>query len=154
MIVLQEEDGGGCKCSQVEETDDSTRSKLENLEKYLREVMSQEGNKSILIFSEYEKSLQEIEKMLKSNHYHYSQLQGQTSFIQKTVDRFKNNEIPILLLNSRYFGSGLNLENTTHMFMFHRMKPHLDKQVIGRAQRPGRTEPLKLYRLCYNNEMY
>lgn len=151
MIVLQE-DGGG-KCCEAKQNSDEDRSKLENLEKYLSQVMDEEGHKSILIFSEYEKSLHDIENMLRSKAYHYSQLQGQSSHIQKTVERFKKNEIPILLLNSRYFGSGLNLENTTHMFMYHRMKKYLDKQVIGRAQRPGRTQPLKLYRLCYSNEL-
>lgn len=151
IIVLQEEEK---KCNHiVEDLSDMARSKLENLEKYLGEVMEEEGNKSILIFAEYEKSLQDIKYMLQTNNYSYAQLQGKSTHIQKTVDLFKKNKIPILLLNSRYFGSGLNLENTTHMFMFHRMKQHLDKQVIGRAQRPGRTQPLKLYRLCYQNEL-
>jgi len=153
MVFLQ--DAGGCKKASAEEdeNEDTTRSKLENLDKYLSEILEANETPSILIFSEYEKSLYDIENMLRAKGLSFSQLQGQASFIDKTVRRFKDKEIPILLLNSRYFGSGLNLENTTHMFMFHKMKSHIDKQVIGRAQRPGRIEPLQLYRMCYSNEM-
>ena len=150
MVFLQEE-GGTAQKPPVDE--DAERSKLENLDKYLSSILEENESPSILIFSEYEKSLYDIETMLKSKGLNYSQLQGQSSHIDKTVRRFKDKEIPILLLNSRYFGSGLNLENTTHMFMFHKMKNHIDKQVIGRAQRPGRTEPLQLYRMCYSNEL-
>lgn len=153
MVFLQ--NVGECEMTspEVDEDEDANRSKLENLDKYLSSILEENDSPSILIFSEYEKSLYDIETMLKSKGLNYSQLQGQSSHIDKTVRRFKEKEIPILLLNSRYFGSGLNLENTSHMFMFHKMKSHIDKQVIGRAQRPGRTQPLQLYRLCYSNEM-
>ena len=153
MVFLQDADGGKKANPEEDEDEDTSRSKLENLDKYLTEILAENETPSILIFSEYEKSLYDIQTMLKSKEINFSQLQGQSSFIDKTVQRFKNKEIPILLLNSRYFGSGLNLENTTHMFMFHKMKNHIDKQVIGRAQRPGRIEPLQLYRMCYSNEL-
>lgn len=138
---------------QMINTSDLERTKLENMKHYLSEVMAKPGKKSVLIFSEYEKPLKEIEYYIRVKGYKYSQLKGNSKHIIKNVTNYKNNKIDILLLNSKYFGSGLNLENTTDLFMFHKMSDHLDKQVIGRAQRPGRTVPLNLYRLCYENEL-
>ena len=136
-----------------DETSDEDRSKVENLEIYLDKILEDATPKSILIFSEYEKSLIDVENMLHQKNLTFAHLKGQSKYIDNTVKLYKENKIDILLLNSKYFGSGINLENTTHLFMFHRMKNHIDKQVIGRAQRPGRTTPLQLYRLCYPNEL-
>ena len=56
------------------------------------------------------------------------------------------------MLNSRFFGSGLNLENSTDIILYHSMTPEITKQVIGRAQRPGRTQPLNIWNLRYSDE--
>ena len=80
-------------------------------------------------------------------------MKGSTGRITKIIEQYKGNELDILLLNSRYFGSGLNLENTTDIFMFHKMNESIENQVIGRAQRPGRTQVLNVYRLLYHNEL-
>ena len=131
---------------------DEDRSKLDNLKIYLKDIMKAKYKK-ILIFSEHEKPLEEIEYYIRTQGYKYSQLKGNSKYIARNVERYKKNKIDILLLNSKYFGSGLNLENTTHLFMYHKMTDHIDKQVIGRAQRPGRTDPLNLFRFCYSNEL-
>lgn len=156
VIVLKEESSGeedDFLEEEIHNSNDLERTKLGNLQHYLEKVMNQEGQKNVLIFSEYEKPLKEIEYFIRVKGYKYAQLKGNSKLIMKNVDNYKSNKINILLLNSKYFGSGLNLENTTHLFMFHKMREHIDKQVIGRAQRPGRTHPLNLYRLCYENEL-
>jgi SNF2 family DNA or RNA helicase len=56
-------------------------------------------------------------------------------------------------MNTQHFGSGLNLENTTDMVLFHKIDTENEKQVIGRAQRYGRKEPLNVHYLLYENEM-
>ena len=131
---------------------DSERTKIENLKKYLEEVYSL-GNRKILIFSEYDNSFREVANYLEENNYRYSNLKGSTSRINNIVEKYKGDELDILLLNSRYFGSGLNLENTTDLFMYHKMNESIENQVIGRAQRPGRKDPLNIYRLLYHNEL-
>lgn len=152
IIILKKE-----KDEEVDELEltntELEKTKLENLQFYLDDIMSCSGKKNVLIFSEHEKPLQDIEYFIKSKGYKYAQLKGNSKMIMKNVENYKTNKIDILLLNSKYFGSGLNLENTSHLFMFHKMSDHIDKQVIGRAQRPGRIQPLQLYRLCYENEL-
>ena len=132
--------------------EDSNRTKIENLKKYLDEIY-QLGNRKILIFSEYDNTFKDITNYLEEKNYKYSNLKGSTSRINNIIEKYKSDELDILLLNSRYFGSGLNLENTTDIFMFHKMSESIENQVIGRAQRPGRTEVLNVYRLLYQNEL-
>jgi hypothetical protein len=135
-----------------EEFTDHDRTKLDNLKFYLNNVMKKSKSK-VLIFSEYNSSLNDIENYLKNSNYKFSHLKGTSNIIAKTISKFKEGDTNILLLNSQYFGSGINLENTTDLFMFHKMKDNIDQQVIGRAQRPGRKSPLNLYRLCHDNEL-
>ena len=78
---------------------------------------------------------------------------GTSAHINNTVNKYHNGEIQCLLLNARYFGSGLNLENTTDIIIYHKMGDDLKKQVEGRAQRPGRTCQLKIWELRYDNEL-
>jgi SNF2 family DNA or RNA helicase len=51
------------------------------------------------------------------------------------------------------YGCGLNIEKTTDIIMFHRFDNQAEQQLIGRAQRMGRTEPLKVHYLLYENEI-
>ena len=53
----------------------------------------------------------------------------------------------------QYGSACLNLETTTAIIFYHKMGDPMTKQVIGRAQRPGRTSPLNIWRLCYDNEI-
>ena len=40
----------------------------------------------------------------------------------------------------------------TRLIIMHKMSADQEKQVIGRAQRIGRTSPLKIYKLLSANE--
>jgi SNF2 family DNA or RNA helicase len=48
---------------------------------------------------------------------------------------------------------GLNLECATDILIYHTLNQELERQVIGRAQRPGRSSPLNIHLLCHDNEM-
>jgi len=121
--------------------------------------ISKNVNNKLLIFSEYDGSFEQCKDIISSNsNNRFSKLVGTQNTINSHIDRFKlPNEDPaslnILLLNSRYFGSGLNLENTTDVIIYHSMSNSMNKQIIGRAQRPGRTEPLNIWRMCHQNEV-
>ena len=152
VIVNENEDEEEFQDSSDKEQIDSDRSKLDNLKIYLSDIMKK-PNAKVLIFSEYNSSFTEIESYLKECEHKFANLKGTSNIIAKTITKYKEGDTNILLLNSTYFGSGINLENTTDLFMFHRMKDNIDQQVIGRAQRPGRKQPLNLYRLCHSNEL-
>ena len=68
------------------------------------------------------------------------------------IERFKNNDINVLLLNTEYYGTGLNLQFATDIVLYHRFTKEFEEQIIGRAQRMGRTTKLNVYYLMYENE--
>ena len=110
------------------------------------------SNKRFMVFSEYDGGISNIEKKLKENGIAFSGIKGTSNTITNTIDKFKNKEFNVLLLNAKYFGAGLNLQFTDEVIIFHRMSKDLEKQVIGRAQRMGRENPLVINYLCYDNE--
>ena len=55
-------------------------------------------------------------------------------------------------MNHHKNGAGINLENTEHIIVLHKMNSELEKQILGRAQRLGRTSTLNVWKLEYLNE--
>ena len=155
IIALEEGEPAGSKEEEIKEETDEDREKIDNFKIYFEKIMSQ-GKKKLLVFSEYERSFNKIKEYLSSTDYKFSELKGATTRIDNIVNKFnidKDERLDVLLLNAKYFGSGLNLENTTDIIFYHKMGDPMTKQVIGRAQRPGRTSPLNIWRLCYDNEI-
>ena len=120
--------------------------KLEALMAYIKE----NKNKRILVFSEYDfhKIVSEFDDL----SINYSKINGSSDRIRKILEKFKNGEFQVLLLNATNFGAGLNLQFTDDIVIFHRMAKDLERQVIGRAQRLGRKVPLRINYLCHENE--
>ena len=106
-----------------------------------------------LVFSEYENSFNKIIDEFNKHKITWKKLCGSSDVIKNIIKNFQDGNINVLLLNAKYFGSGLNLQMTTDIILFHRMSNDLEKQIIGRGQRPGRISPLKIHYLCYENEL-
>jgi hypothetical protein len=58
----------------------------------------------------------------------------------------------VMLMHSGMFSCGVNLEATAHVVLTHRLIESLRTQVIGRAQRPGRSGSLAVTQLLYGAE--
>lgn len=123
--------------------------KLQNLEILLKN--KKKGSK-YLIFSEYDISFDNIIKIFE-NKYNFSYLKGNKYIIQRILNNYKDGDLDILLVNIHNYGSGLNLENTTDIIMFHKFDANIENQVIGRAQRFGRKESLNIHYLLNKNEI-
>ena len=63
-------------------------------------------------------------------------------------------DVRVLVMNPALVGCGVNLPMTTDVVFMHRVDPDTDRQVVGRAQRPGRLvpEPVRVYYLQYDTE--
>jgi hypothetical protein len=81
-------------------------------------------------------------------------LTGQQKSDTKTLADFRSRSEGILFLNSKHNAKGHNLEFVQQIILYHDVEPEIRKQIIGRAQRPGRdpTEQLQVYILIDNNE--
>lgn len=134
-----------------EEIKEEKQDKPEEFMKLMNSLLD-DKNKKIMIFSEYENTFTIVKNLLTTNKINYEQIKGTGYHITNIIDKFKKGELQVLLLNASFFGAGLNLEMTTDLIFYHRMKKDLEIQVIGRAQRLGRITPLNIWKLNYPNE--
>ena len=125
-------------------------SKLEALETLLN-IKKKEKSK-ILIFSSYNNTFNKIKNVINATGLSYSKISGNMGTINNVLTNFKQGNINILLLNSEYYGTGMNLPEATDIIIYHKMSHEIETQVIGRAQRLGRTTQLKIYYLYHSNE--
>jgi len=126
--------------------------KYQNLELIMSSLKNKEDAK-ILIFAAFDNTFTNVVPILQRLGTHYEYVKGNSNQIRCTIERYKEGNTKVLLMNTQHFGSGLNLENTTDMILFHKFDTENEKQVIGRAQRYGRKEPLNVHYLLYENEM-
>jgi SNF2 family DNA or RNA helicase len=129
-------------------------SKYENMDKIFA-LNKDNAVRKYLIFTEYESTLNsKITSILDKYGLTYGRIRGSSIAISNMVETYRrhDDEINVLLINSKYFGSGLNLENTSDIIILHKMQADIEMQVIGRAHRYGRKESLRVWKLYYQNE--
>lgn len=105
-----------------------------------------------LVFSNYDRTFENLNIKLTENGINHNRLVGSNVVINSIIRRFEAGEIKVLMLNALNYGSGLNLQMATDIIIYHELDTELETQVIGRAQRLGRTEPLNIYYLLNDNE--
>lgn len=118
-------------------------------EDHVVRIITKGTNKKVLLFSEYG---QFDTTILQKHNITYDTLTGNSNSIRQKINTFTHGDLTVLLVNPRYFGCGLNLANTTDIIMFHQFDDVSTKQIIGRAQRPGRTSPLNVWFLLNEYE--
>ncbi len=138
--------------------------KYTNLEKIIEYKMKffPKNKRKILIFSEHEGSFNaKLTGLLDKFKVIYSRIKGTSASINKTLREYRgedlkagDKEIDVLLINSRFFGAGLNLQNSSDIIILHRQGADILHQIIGRAQRIGRSDSLNIWKLYHNNEAY
>jgi SNF2 family DNA or RNA helicase len=126
--------------------------KYQNLE-LIMNSLKEKTDAKVLIFAAYDNTFINVVPVLQRLGTRYEYVKGNGNQIKCTIERYKEGNTQVLLMNTQHFGSGLNLENTTDMILFHKFDTENEKQVIGRAQRYGRKEPLNVHYLLYENEM-
>lgn len=118
----------------------------------LVDLINNKPDGSFMVFANYAETFNKIRTKLEEIKIPYHILKGQASVVKNFIEDFKNKKVRVLMLNAEFFGAGMNLQMTTDLVMFHRFKPEMEEQIIGRAQRLGRKEPLNVYYLLHDNE--
>lgn len=121
--------------------------KMQRLFELLEEAIS--GNHKVLIFSQFQKQLLEIEKLIADRKWNCLRLDGQTRNRQALVDRFQSADgPPIFLISLKAGGYGLNLTAADIVIHFDPWwNPAAEAQATDRAHRIGQTRPVTVYRL-------
>lgn len=111
------------------------------------------GEKRFLIFSNYTSLFNKYLEKFKTNKMKYGILKGNNNVINKRMRDFKQGKINVLLLNGRFYGSGLNLQDATDIIVTHKITTDVETQVIGRANRMGRKGILNVHYLAFDGEL-
>jgi hypothetical protein len=79
---------------------------------------------------------------------------GNSNEIHKTQNEFNMCQTSCaLVINSTQHCSGLNLQTATDLIFAHKINDSaIESQVVGRGHRIGRTNPLNIWYLLYDNE--
>ena len=127
-------------------------SKIEFLKKFILEIKKSDR---VIIFSDFTSIFTEIVQLLHDNQINPITLDGgNINSLQKSIDLYKAGLNPVLMSNSYMYGYGMNLPETTHIILVHKLDCPLRKeQLIARAQRPGRNCRLQIYELLHKNEL-
>lgn len=115
----------------------------------LLEIINTKKNK-IIVFANFDETIDKIENLLTKHLIRFSKMTYGN--VTNIINGFSHGEISVLLLNAKFYAAGMNLQMTNDIIIFHRFTKEIETQVIGRAQRIGRTEPLTVHYLIHSNE--
>ncbi len=122
-------------------------SKLERLLERVDEAIS--GNHRMLVFSQFQTQLREIQKKLSERQIDTFLLDGSTRNRQELVDQFqKPSGPPVFLISLKAGGYGLNLTAADTVVHFDPWwNPAAEAQATDRAHRIGQNRTVTVYRL-------
>lgn len=118
----------------------------------LMHILRQKPQGKFLVFSRVDSTFFGIRERLVNEGISHAEIKGSTSQMMNILQRFRDGQLQVILLNTYHAGSGIDISFATDVIIFHNMG--LDKvQAVGRAQRVGRVDPLAVHNLCYPHEM-
>ncbi len=134
-----------------------SNSKRDALSDVLHDIVrnNTDGRPKVIIASLYDTTLELVERVLDKCGFSWGRLHGgeDDEAIESTLLGYQEGNIHALLINAWEFGTGLNLQCTTDIIMMHAMSDKTRLQLIGRAQRPGRTTTLRVWHMAHKNEV-
>jgi hypothetical protein len=165
MVICSDEEsseGGGTSAEvEVQELNinaslpfatDSGQGKIHNL-RSLIQYFTAEAERSgqprrVLIFSDNDEIMSRISsEVMSRNGVPHAFLKSNAAVINARAREFRETEgVYALLTNIRYYGSGLDLSAATDIVLMHKIIDGMSAQVIGRAQRPPRTQSLRIWK--------
>jgi SNF2-related domain/Helicase conserved C-terminal domain len=103
----------------------------------------------VLVFSQFVRMLELLEKDCAARNIHTHVLTGQTKDRQSVVSEFQADDKPgVFLLSLRAAGTGLNLTNASYVVLYDPWwNPAVEAQAIDRSHRIGQTNTVNAYRL-------
>jgi SNF2 family DNA or RNA helicase len=93
-----------------------------------------------------------MQSRLESDRIQAETVKGNKDVINSLLNKFDEGKLRALLLNSNHAGAGLNITSATYVVLWHAMSIEEEKQILGRAYRMGRTQPLHFVKLVHPDE--
>jgi len=107
----------------------------------------------VMVFAKYTQAFSDIRQQLADTDLVIKEADaGTTASADTMLSDFKSGKIDVLLAESSLFCSGMNLPEVTDVCFLHVVHKYSDKQIAGRAQRPGRKAPCRIWTFLHDNE--
>jgi SNF2 family DNA or RNA helicase len=100
-----------------------------------------------IVFSDWDESFTSIREVMKTNNIQFVEVKGTINTRTRNIEKFRNGQVNVVFLNSKTDSSGINMQETTDIILYHAMNEVTTKQIIGRANRIGRKTPLEVHHL-------
>jgi len=136
----------------MKEIPDNPKPKIMNKIETLINIINNNKNGKFIIFSQYDSSFIDMKDVLDKNKITFSEMKGNTKHMMNILNNFKNGSLQVILLNTNFAGSGIDISFATDVIIYHTMGV-AKQQAIGRAQRVGRNDVLNIHYLCYEHEI-
>ena len=134
--------------------------KFARMLRLVSEVLQQDPEHRIIIFSQWDKTLTMIQKALSSINVDNVIIQGQIYTIQSRIQRFRTDpSCRVVLISSSKNASGVNLTEASHVLLLDSLNTTreeargLEEQAIGRAVRLGQKRRVEVRRLIIRNSI-
>jgi hypothetical protein len=127
--------------------------KMARLISYLENVVGENDENRIIVFSQWDKMLKLIAKVLEGRGIKHVLVKGSAFQAAAKIRKFKiDKDIRVILLSSEKASSGLNLTETSHIALVDTVNGETEKvhaiedQAVGRSVRLGQTKQVKVTR--------
>jgi hypothetical protein len=146
LIYVNEDEKEEKKVERKEESkEEKVLSKPDTIKKIIKNAKKNNKDSKFIIFSSYDETFNIIRHACKEEYINVLELSGTKASKDKKLQKFKSGEEPVIFLNSRFNGAGINLEMTTDIILYHDMTEDLKTQIVGRANRMGRKFNLNIH---------
>ena len=102
----------------------------------------------ILVFSDNDEIMGRVSREVMTREgVAHAFLKSNANVINARTREFRETRgVYALLTNIKFYGSGLDLSAATDIVLMHKVQESMSAQVIGRAQRPPRSQPLRIWK--------
>ena len=132
---------------------ENTMEQLPKKKEALLKAITDTPNGKFLVFNRYDNPFLEIEGALNDCSIKVASVRGNKDHVSSILRNFEKGATQVLLMNSLEAGAGMDLKSASHIILMHSMRKEEEVQIIGRAMRLGRTEPLTIIRLLHESEV-
>ena len=125
--------------------------RLLSKEAQLMDILKNKPNGSFLVFSRYDGMFGSLSAKMVQEGIAHAEIKGTTGHMMRLLNDFKDGRIQVILLNVYHAGCGIDLSFATDVVLYHTMENEME-QAIGRAQRVGRSNTLRIHHLLFPHE--
>jgi len=121
--------------------------KIKTKEDTIVEIIQENPDGYFIIFSDWNDSFESIRGILTGANIPFIEINGSTEIRRKKLAKFHDGNIKVVFLNSKTDSSGINMQETTDIILYHTMDESTRQQILGRANRIGRKLSLRIHNL-------